>query len=515
MARHARDSYIVRRPNKDFVRIFRNGDIDPVVVPEAAGLKLAPTFAYSHVFDEAVKPPTDDHLVALGTAMLQNNWPSQDSPIPAGYTYLGQFIVHDVTYFQSRNDNLRSPALDLDSVAGLNGERPGADVLFALGCTTFIGAPLPEDLPRHRAGADIGLPLIEDDRNDDFLPLAQIHLLLLKFYNAIARHVGHGCWPAPGDAAVFARLVRRCWVEHFQSVVLHDYLPRLIDPATYEDVMVNKRKLVRLDPDDTAWMPLEFPAALGRFGHGMIRDSYADWNRHQPGAGTNVNSFIGLSYRNSETQLSEFGYALPGNWISNWFRLFDFAAGPYASLASPPIRAGRIDTRIAPQLGSLPTRIRDHDKAEPVPPAFNLAVETLKRNRTLQLQPAQAAIAKINAIPGILQVAELSAAQLVGGESAAVVQAFNDHPMLKTQTPLWYYMLKEADLLGGGQRLGPLASRVVMEVLHAAIEASEFSILDDETWRPTLPSLSGSHFTMPDLIAFSTNPDILGSLSGP
>jgi hypothetical protein len=84
---------------------------------------------------------------------------------------------------------------------------------------------------------------------------------------------------------------------------------------------------------------------------------------------------------------------------------------------------------------------------------------------------------------------------------------------LDTQTPLWYYILKEAEVLNSGLKLGPVGSRIVAETFVGLIEASRTSVLADRAWRPTLPSLvSGSSFTMADLLLFVND---LNPLEGP
>jgi hypothetical protein len=257
MGGHARSDYVVCGHDKKLRRIFRDGkgelvgDFDSE--PE--------TFAYTYIFgkQEEQRYSSDEPFIELGKAMMADARVSPDSIIPAGYTYLGQFIFHDITYMKINPvKNHRSPALDLDSVLEKD---PAADTetpfkLRPIGCTTMFGASLPEDLPRRKSKPNPGKPLIVDERNDDFLPLAQCHLLLLKFYNAIARSLGHGCWPDSGEAGDFRSAVRKLYVQHFQSVVLHDYLPRIVSREIYDDVMNRGRQIVRTDRDDPAWLPI-------------------------------------------------------------------------------------------------------------------------------------------------------------------------------------------------------------------------------------------------------------------
>ena len=50
---------------------------------------------------------------------------------------------------------------------------------------------------------------------------------------------------------------------------------------------------------------------------------------------------------------------------------------------------------------------------------------------------------------------------------------------LAAQTPLWLYCLLEARQCHNGQRLGPFASRIVAETIHASIEASGSGIIEN------------------------------------
>jgi hypothetical protein len=74
---------------------------------------------------------------------------------------------------------------------------------------------------------------------------------------------------------------------------------------------------------------------------------------------------------------------------------------------------------------------------------------------------------------------------------------------LETHTPLWLYVLAEAEITSNGEKLGPFAGRLVLEVFHALIEASPVSILDAPDWRSQLPSQTSSRFTLADLVAFA------------
>jgi hypothetical protein len=67
-------------------------------------------------------------------------------------------------------------------------------------------------------------------------------------------------------------------------------------------------------------------------------------------------------------------------------------------------------------------------------------------------------------------------------------------------TPLWFYILKEAEHRGGGDRLGPVGGQIVAEVLIGLLRADPASYLSLEPgWRPTLPA-AGSGFGLADLL---------------
>jgi hypothetical protein len=68
------------------------------------------------------------------------------------------------------------------------------------------------------------------------------------------------------------------------------------------------------------------------------------------------------------------------------------------------------------------------------------------------------------------------------------------------RTPLWFYVLREAEVNGG--RLGAVGGRIVAEVFHRAIAGSRVSIVRDADWRPYLGSWK-DRFTMTDLLLFA------------
>jgi hypothetical protein len=68
------------------------------------------------------------------------------------------------------------------------------------------------------------------------------------------------------------------------------------------------------------------------------------------------------------------------------------------------------------------------------------------------------------------------------------------------ETPLWLYILKEAQVLHDGEQLGPVGGRIVGEVLVGIIDADpeSFRAVDPE-WTPTLPARHAGAFGLADI----------------
>jgi len=79
---------------------------------------------------------------------------------------------------------------------------------------------------------------------------------------------------------------------------------------------------------------------------------------------------------------------------------------------------------------------------------------------------------------------------------------------LAGHTPLWFYVLREADVRAGAAHLGPVGGRIVAEVLVGLLAGDPLSFLSvDPTWRPTLPSREPGTFTLSDLVNFAVHGD--------
>ena len=299
-----------------------------------------------------------------------------DGKIPAGYTYLGQFIDHDLTFDKtvvtlgdavSPADMLqgRSPTLDLDSLYGAGPSDPVSAKFYAddrhllMGKTVRVGrlqARVGFDLPRKGNDADGNRrALIPDRRNDENLAVAQTHLAMIRFHNRVVDTMQNV------PTAQRFSFARRRVVMHYQWMLRTDFLTRICDKSVVTDVFKNGRKIheAGANPMTMPTMPIEFSVAAYRFGHSMVRAAY-DWNAvFNNGGGT-----LDLLFTFSGTSgfLGGGRNALPSNWIADWRRLYPFASIGRADLKPPPgefNRAQRIDTKLTqPAAGAATGQFR-------------------------------------------------------------------------------------------------------------------------------------------------------------
>ena len=452
-------------------------------------------------------------LKALGSAMVDaspDGLPNAD--IPPVYTYWGQFVDHDLTANTDRDGvigidddpltpiepalvpstlrNLREPALNLDSVYGNGPGRPDVDgevpyvdgVKFRIGELTPVTVPnqvaVPgEDLPRSAA---TGKARIADSRNDENLIVAQLHLAFLKFHNAAVDWVVTN---EPHIIDTHARFVRARELTrwHYQRIVVEDFLRTVALDSAVDEALAMPEQVV--NGRGEVFMPLEHSVAAYRFGHSMVRAQY-DHNENfgRTLDGTERNPVARASF----AQLFQFtgngtikgdaaqgrteSKTLPDNWPIRWKRFTDKDA--------PDRFARRIDTQLAPPLTDLSN--------EGNGPRFDvrvrrilkrLAVRNLLRGCRLGLPTGQAVADALGAEP-------LTEAELLDG-AQGVADALLDGGFLKA-TPLWFYVLKEAEVREQGQRLGEVGSRIVCATIVGQVKADDDSYLNrpGQAWTP-------------------------------
>jgi len=430
---------------------------------------LANTSKYGRMFPTL---PTlqvqEPDLLALGKAGaaidVASDAPAMDNPrIPAGFTMLGHFIAHDLTADRSllRHHanlrvvrNFREPYLDLEALYGSGPS--GAPYLYdANDPDKFLlgknDAGEEDDVPRNRQGR----ALLGDARNDVHGILAQFHLLLLKFHNAAVDEV-RAQGAAPSD--VFSQAQRNVrW--HVQWIVLHQYLPLIVGAELASEVREKGPQHLRFGPHP--FIPVEFSDAAYRFGHSQIR------------------SFYRLNATKTESIIPglQGGKAIPASAVVDWRYFFqlDNDVVPQASR--------RIAPTMAHALLDLPETMVG---AAEVPEYHSLACRDLLRGRALNL-PSGEAVARFLGVPVL---------------TSEQIQL--DRFGWRNETPLWYYILREAEVLANGQHLGPVGGRIVAEVLVGLIDDDPLSYRKaDPNWTPAFVRSASDDFTIETLIRFA------------
>lgn len=434
-------------------------------------------------------PPTISLLDQLGALMADAGRDTpQDSTIPAGFTYVGQFVDHDITLDVSSSlqvptdantiHNMRTPALDLDSVYGdgpalhpflydLSAPNPTA-IKMRLGTNLQSGAGGPSTpalvMPTHgdfdvpRMLANPHTAVIGDPRNDENLIVVQFHHAMLRFHNAVVDQLVASGFA--GDVFVEAK---RLVTHHYQLAVVDDFLTRICGAQAVADA----RAQVNVAVGTPFRMPVEFAVAAYRFGHSMVRDQY----------------FVNLNFPQATmAQVFEFNRVphLPvrSNWVVDFNAFFEtgkFSQGK--NMARP------IDSVLANELEKLP--------------GFNgimaiLATRNLRRGLALGLPSGQGMAQQFRLRP-------LSPAQLKQGLPANEVALLDANGgLLSKKTPLWYYVLREAAVLHGGNQLGPVGARIVAQTFVRLLKRDAGSFLNAPGFVPTLAN--GPTFTFADLV---------------
>src|SRR5215208_980757 len=493
------------------------GGRQPTLAPEVEA--AAPPFRFSRLGPKGSrKQLSKANLTKLGSLMAADG--GRTGQIPAGFTYLGQFVDHDLTFDRTNvmlGDHVspgqliqaRSPSLDLDSLYGAGPADPGSAKFYESdGIHLKPGKSKADggfaamdgfDLPRGAGStnAQKRKAIIPDPRNDENLAVAQMHCAMIRFHNRVFDTL-----PASVPQGQRFAKARKRVTKHHQWMIRTDYLPRICAAGVVNDVFNNGRKV--FEPGAPAMsvptMPIEFSVAAFRLGHAMIRARY-NWNAvFDNGGGT-----LGLLFT-----FSALGGDLGGDtrlasiWIADFRRLFNFGEANKPNLTVPPAkfnRAMRIDTTIVDPLQHLPPKAIGLPGSTPFNDvARNLAFRNLTRAGMLKLATGQQ-MANFLKNKGV-NVTKLTKAQIRNGNNGAdlgaLTQAQRD-AFLKN-TPLWFYVLREAELNGG--KLKGVGARIVAETFHRAMQGSTSSIVNDPSFAPTLGPNSTT-FRMVDLLLFA------------
>jgi len=473
-------------------------------------------------------------LMALGEAMTaeldlpKDGFDGEESGIPALYTYFGQFVDHDITFdpmttLIQHSDpdaitDFRTPALDLDNMYGRGpSDQPymydNNGTKFLLGDELDNGA-----LDLQRNNGDPRRALIGDPRNDENSIVSQFQALMLRFHNRVVDDNPELDFPS------VQKIVR--W--HYQWVIVHDFLPRIISGSVLDALKTNgrydRKKLKFYHWKNDPFMPVEFSVAAYRLGHSMIRPGY----RLNDDDATLLPIFpipaTVTSAQPGGIQIGLTGFqAMARNRGIDWGRFIDIGeprayGGDPDDIESPTEDmkkrlqfAYRLDTSVVTPLSVLP---------EPVAPdqPRSLAQRNLLRGFELGL-PSGQCVARAMGVTPLTDDQIIIGKAVDNPEEGDVRGSVSELPRLSAfqgKCPLWTYILAEAarnatkvsipvtpEIEVLTPQLGEVGGRIVAEVFLGMLFGDNVSFLStDPEWIPTIVS-ANSDFTLRDMVAYA------------
>jgi hypothetical protein len=382
--------------------------------------------------------------------------PASEAEGAAGWPIFGQFVAHDIRprIDVHQLENARTPQLNLEC---LYGDGPvGHPFLFQRDDSAlFLLGDDDDDVLRNREGIGI----IGDPRNDSHMLISQLHLAMQRVHNAFVMKARRAGVP-DGARFDYARRETR-W--HYQWIIVHEFLPAVIGDALTADLIAYGARYY--EPGDAAFIPLEFADAAYRYGHCQIRHRYRANTSSEPAP--LFPDYLGFR-------------PVPPSRRVDWRLFFDGFDGRGGAGASEGAnggprairaqRARRIDGKLVRSLIELPVAITGENDVDEYQ---SLAVRDLERGEGVGLPSGEALARHLGETP--------LTREEIGVESTN----------WRGETPLWFYILREANARTGGHRLGPIGARIVGDVLIGLLDSDPLSYRsEDSTWRPAYPTLA-------------------------
>ncbi|MEO6842731.1 MAG: hypothetical protein ABI192_18445 [Bradyrhizobium sp.] len=496
---------------------FKAYGIDPLAAPPGHSEKVRGLMnRLSRRMDAPLRWPVH------GDATIEH-W--ENPGIPSGYTYLLQFVAHDLVHsaiplsvtgvLGADTANARRTPLRLETLFGSG--PVGSPFAYAqdtpnderrtklrLGRMRWkdkeveqSGCPF-RDIARTPAenvtGIDRSIPggraarteaLVVDPRNDDHALMSQLTALLALLHNGLVDVVRRGEPAVAANAnlgAAYKRFLcaRDALTAIYHTIIRKDLMKRVLHPAIYaayagpnrsfidRTAPVEGRSAARGSAEPNGWqIPLEFSHGAFRFGHAMVRPEYVinDLSTHD------------LSNTLEKTSANDpVNMPLDSTWIVRWSRFFEIQG-------SRPNFSRRIGPHLSDALG--------HDKIFPAVDQTNrvgLLYRDLLGSAIAGLWSVDAMIAEISIRrPPFIRLSRLLADRLyrisrirewLAAEPSYGQLTSDDIETLANDPPLPFFILFEAmqQPEAQGLRLGPLGSIIVSEVIFGALGHDEISI---------------------------------------
>lgn len=414
------------------------------------------TLYFGRLFNLPSFAPDSTILNDLGSPagqMFDPNAPENDNvDEPSGFTYFAQFVDHDMTLDRqplvdapvevSTLENSREPSLNLDSLYG-GGPNVNPELFDAQG--HIILSLNGRD---HQRRAD-GTAVLVEGRNDENMVVAQIHVSVARFHNAMI------------DRGMSFDKAREATTLHYQWVVLNDFLPRIVGQALVDKALSGQIGLYDVTNPNKKVMPVEFAVAAYRFGHSIVRKAYV----------LGADQLVKTQVFNPPNDLHG-GRPIPAGNIIQWSNFFPI---PGTANPQPPVNVSRkIDTMLSSGLFTLPPN------SIPSGGPVVLAQRNLIRGKSLGL-PSGQAVAKAMGIK-----------PLTNEQIGLLDLRFNG------EAPLWFYILGEAQFQNNGTKLGAVGGAIVADVMVGMLKKDKTGLLHGNN-KKFVP-ITGPSFRMGDFL---------------
>lgn len=493
-----------RHPDDSFSRMFPG--LPPYAPQTDEAREQAKKLGVKGGIIDALDLLTDPIQSILDPARHSPNNPDNTN-MTAGVTFFGQFLDHDLTLALKapileqtnprRTTNFRTAEFDLDSLYGNGPDRSPELYDTSTGHIKFRVEVIPGSERASKKGAvRYDLPrdpnnnaIIADSRNDENVLLSQFHLAMLKFHNAVTDHIRVNPTFANRSAKEIFNEAQRQVRWHYQWIIVNEFLPMTIGQDRVNELLRNGPRFYDVadrrqdglfrNTIREPLIPVEFAVAAYRFGHSQVRPSYRI--NFGPDNGQPFFAFIfdDSADPNDPDPNDMRGGKRAARRFVDWQTFFDFGDGN--------VRPNKeIDTKLSSPLMHL-LGSRGPVPGMPSDGIQSLASRNLMRHVNFGIPSGQA-------IARVMNVRVLTPAQL------AELTPFG----MEKSTPLWYYILKEAEVFESGRRLGPVGGRIVGEVFIGLLQADRDSYLSvNRNWKPTLPSAKRGDFEITDLLKFA------------
>jgi hypothetical protein len=456
---------------------------------------------YRRIFAGRCRPTRSEveELLALCAAIDRKE--TGASSIPAGYTYFGQFIDHDLSLLAQNAEPprveqiddaidvgdltlARKPALDLDSVYG--GGLDDSVVPFDRESGRFVvgttGFGDDRDLPRDPAFR----ALIADERNDENPLVAQVQVLFMNLHNRIAETL-------QGDGEAIYRAARAEAIKIYQYLALHDFLNKLVRPEVDATIVIDGRG--RLTSTDRASPKLAIEASDAALRlHSLVREVYHLNDRDDS---FELETLLALTGRGAGHGPPASPPLLKHEHELDWRFFFPFADYP---------AFGGTRCQFAMRLSAFVNHV-----LRSVPDGRGGRVDMLERNilRGLVhgLPSGQQAIAELTGRPELSDVVRDIGLSVLDAGRAPVLDRLSARNSIRRDTPLWLYLMFEAP---DGCQFGPLGGWLLADTLLTAALSADVCLPDPRDPNPNqlfrdVARMAEGHgvVTIEDVIAYT------------